>query len=162
MTPPPHLSDVLTAAGFTGSEISSIESGKLMSGVVESLTDRELAAKFACTINAPVEDMAETFMTSKREYDPNANHVGSIQDKYECQIGKLGTSTQSWEITLENTAFTFIDNFNAFLLPTIFSFQAKCVDEESCAWQTHGQSARLRSKLSEFFTANVFMHHRQG
>ena len=80
MTPTPHLPEVLTAAGFTSSEISSIESGKLMSGVVESLTDRELAAKFACTINAPVEEMAETFMTSKREHDPNANHVGSMDE----------------------------------------------------------------------------------
>eukprot|EP00545_Synedropsis_sp_CCMP1620_P000862 CAMPEP_0119014426 /NCGR_PEP_ID=MMETSP1176-20130426/9719_1 /TAXON_ID=265551 /ORGANISM="Synedropsis recta cf, Strain CCMP1620" /LENGTH=307 /DNA_ID=CAMNT_0006967605 /DNA_START=37 /DNA_END=960 /DNA_ORIENTATION=- len=74
------LLSLLTTAGFSKSDITAFEQGKMQSGSIESLTERELAAKFGCTIDLPVDELTQNFLISQRKTDPSAFQVGTMDN----------------------------------------------------------------------------------
>jgi hypothetical protein len=74
------LRAVLLAGGFTKSEITAFREGKLMSGTMESLSERELGGRFGCTIAAPAAELCHVFLNSQRKADTSAFQVGDMND----------------------------------------------------------------------------------
>lgn len=74
------LLEILMLVGFSATDIEQFKQGKLLNGVLESTNDRELAAKFGCTITAPVSELKHFFLTGKRDHDSSAFQVGTMEE----------------------------------------------------------------------------------
>lgn len=74
------LVGVLLAGGFTKSEITTFREGKMISGTMESLSERELAGRLGCTIAAPAAELCHVFLNSQRKADASAFQVGDMHD----------------------------------------------------------------------------------
>jgi hypothetical protein len=74
------LDELLEAAQFTPAEIKDIFNGKVVKGIVDSTNERELAAKFAFLVQAPVPQLQEMAMTTTKtpEKDPSVIQSGMI------------------------------------------------------------------------------------
>jgi len=74
------LDELLHEAGFKESEVRQVHEGKLVNSIVESTSERELAAQMAFLIHAPASVLRQIYTSSplKKEFDPSVAALGNI------------------------------------------------------------------------------------
>lgn len=101
------LDDLLCAAGFTSTDIRQVHDGNLVKNIAESVSDRELAVKFAFLVKADADSLKESFLTTTKspEKDPSVLQSGII---------KTGTLEDFANVVLEpNTSVMLQEYLNA-------------------------------------------------
>jgi hypothetical protein len=76
------LDEVLTAAGFTPAEQTKIRNHELVRGAVESINERELAARFAFAVRSEPSKLKEVFFASslRQDADETVSQMVNIED----------------------------------------------------------------------------------
>jgi len=101
------LQEVLKTAAFTPAEVAAVEKGEMVKGTLDSLSDRELAVKFAFQLqNVDLKVFEEAFLEStyKKDLDPTVLEVGhfiSQQDDHGATSAEKAFETLTLEPNTE-------------------------------------------------------------
>lgn len=76
------LEEVLTSVGFTPAEQARVRNHELVRGVHESTNERELAARFAFSVQADPSELRAIFLVSskRQQADPTVLQMGNIEE----------------------------------------------------------------------------------